>query len=109
MPEWTKVLNGQKLSTELRAETIAAHSTVLRALGALGSDLMKESDWKTRLSALENVDWSKTNPDWQNVCIVANSVVSNRQARVATKVYIKGRLGMPLTDGEQRSLTKAAA
>jgi DNA sulfur modification protein DndB len=109
MPEWTKVLNGQKLSTELRSETIAAHSTVLRALGALGSDLMKESDWKARLAALEHVDWAKTNPDWQNVCIVANSVVSNRQARVATKVYIKGRLGMPLTDGEQRSLDKAAA
>ena len=70
---------------------------------------MKSDDWRDRLAALEQIDWSKTNPDWQEVCIVANSVVSNRQARAATKSYIKGRLGMDLTEAEQRSITKAAA
>ena len=67
---------------------------------------MKQDDgWRDRLSALETIDWSKRNPDWQNVCIVANSVVSNRQARAATKSYVKGRLGMPLTDAEERSFS----
>jgi DNA sulfur modification protein DndB len=42
------------------------------------------------------------------VCIVANSVVSNRQARAATKAYIKSRLGMEMTDAEIRSIKKAA-
>jgi DNA sulfur modification protein DndB len=55
------------------------------------------------LVALAQIDWSKKNPDWQNVCIVANSVVSNRQARAATKSYIKSRLGMDLTEAEERS------
>ncbi len=104
MPDWTKVLKGQKTSVELRAEKISAHSTVLRALGGLGVELMKDPEWKTRLAALEKIDWSKKNPDWQDVCIVANSVVSNRQARSATKSYIKGRLGMELTDAELRSI-----
>ena len=108
MSDWDKVLKGQKMATELRAETIAAHSTVLRALGGLGSELMKSDDWKERLAGLEAVDWSKTNPDWQEVCIVANSVVSNRQARAATKAYLKGRLGMEMTDAEVRSIKKAA-
>jgi DNA sulfur modification protein DndB len=108
MPDWTKVLKGQKSATDLRAEKISAHSTVLRALGGIGSELLKESDWKQHLAGIKNIDWSKKNSDWENVCIVANSVVSNRQARAATKAYIKSKLGMDLTESEQRSVSKAA-
>lgn len=59
--------------------------------------------------ALETIDWSKTNKDWENVCIIANSVVSNRQARAATKAYVKAKLNMELTDSEKRSLEKQEA
>jgi DNA sulfur modification protein DndB len=104
MPDWTRVLRGQKLAQELRAEKISSHSTVLRAMGGLGADVVKEPDWKDRIAGLEAIHWSKKNPDWQDVCIVANSVVSNRQARAATKAYIKSKLGMELTEAEQRSL-----
>lgn len=70
---------------------------------------MKHEDWIERLVALDNIDWTKTNPEWQDVCIVANSVVSNRQARAATKTFIKAKLGMSLTDSEARSLPRPAA
>ena len=55
-----------------------------------------------RLSALGKIDWSKKNKDWENVCIIANSVVSNRQARAATKAYIKAKLHMELTEAKKR-------
>jgi DNA sulfur modification protein DndB len=110
MIDWRKVLNGQKSAQELRAEHISSHSTVLRALGGLGSDLMAaDTNWRSRLEALADIDWSKQNKEWQNVCIVANSVVSNRQARAATKTFIKAKLGMQLSEAEQRSLEKASA
>jgi DNA sulfur modification protein DndB len=67
---------------------------------------MKDGTWQERLSGLQSIDWSKKNPDWENICIVANSVVSNRQARAATKAYVKGKLGMPLSDAELRSINK---
>ena len=105
MPDWGKVLKGQKLAVELRQEKISSHSTVLRALGGLGVDLMVSGDWKARLSPLEEIDWSKKNPEWENICIVANSVVSNRQARAATKAFIKSKLGIALTEGEKNSIT----
>lgn len=105
MPDWGKVLKGQKLAIELRQEKISSHSTVLRALGGLGVDLMASGDWKARLTPLEEIDWSKKNPEWENICIVANSVVSNRQARQATKAFIKSKLGISLTDGEKNSIT----
>jgi DNA sulfur modification protein DndB len=92
----------------VRAEKISAHSTVLRALGGICAELMKEPDWKQRLAGLRTIDWSKKNHEWENVCIIANSVVSNRQARAATKSYVKSKLGMALTEGERPSIARAA-
>lgn len=106
MPDWSSVQNHHKEAGELRAEKIASHSTVLRALGGLGLELMKDENWRDRLKSLNDIDWAKKNPDWENICLVANSVVSNRQARSATKSYIKHKLGMPLTDAELRSIGK---
>ena len=106
MPDWSSVLSHHKEAGELRAEKIASHSTVLRALGGLGLELMKDDNWRDRLASLQGIDWSKKNPDWENICIVANSVVSNRQARSATKAYIKHKLGMSLSDAELRSIGK---
>ena len=108
MPDWTSVLNQHKLALELRQERISSHSTVLRALGGLGPDLLNHPEWKTKLAMLQTIDWSKKNPEWENVCIVSNSVVSNRQARAATKAFIKAKLGLTLTDSETNSLKLAA-
>jgi DNA sulfur modification protein DndB len=108
MPSWQLAKEGRIRSIDVRQESIASHSTVLRAIGAAGGELMKERpmDWKTELMKLKEIDWSKGNKDWDGICIVANSVVSNRQARAATKAYIKRHLGLPLTEGELRALAK---
>lgn len=110
MPSWQKVKAGEQKAVELRQESIASHSTVLRALGAVGAELMKEAptDWKERVNDLKSVNWSKKNKDWEGVCIVANSVVSNRQARLATKAYLKRHLELSLTSGEERALMPPA-
>ena len=98
------------LPRELRQESISTHSVVLRALGAVGAELLEADPdgWKGRLQALRREDWRKSNADWDGVNIVANSVVSNRQARAATKAYLKKQLGLELTDTELRSITPAS-
>ncbi len=108
IPDWMKVKNGDLKAMELRQESICSHAVVLRALGSIGAELIKTdpTGWKGRLLDLTDVDWSKKNPDWDNVCIIANSVVSNRQARHATKAYLKRKLGLPLNDSEERALTQ---
>src|SRR5206468_3094296 len=87
------------------------HSVVLRALGGLGDEVMKQfpSDWKNRLADLSAVNWSKKNREWENVCMVANSVVSNRQARLATKAYLKRKLALPLSEAEEKSIAHLTA
>jgi DNA sulfur modification protein DndB len=110
IPDWGKVKAEHLRAMELRQETICSHTIVLRAIGGLGFELLKtEPDrWRERLKGLEQIDWRKQNSDWEGVCMVANSVVSNRQARAATKAYIKSKVGMVLTDGEQRALPKTS-
>ena len=106
MPDWQKVKAEHLRAVELRQESIASHAVVLRAIGTAGGELMKArpDDWQEEVLKLKTINWSKQNHDWDGICIIANSVVSNRQARAATKAYIKRHLGLELSDSEKRSL-----
>src|SRR5438128_342014 len=99
MPDWRAVKQGDLKAGELRQEKINTHAVVMRALGGAGNALLDvhPDDWKEKLAALGSIDWrksvgSKVNPLWDNVCITAGSVVSNRQARVQTLAALKREL-----------------
>jgi DNA sulfur modification protein DndB len=89
--DWKKVKNGELSAADLRQEKINTHVVVLRALGGVGRTLLEKypQGWQQKLKLLERIDWRKSvdssaNPLWDDVCITAGSVVSNRQARAAT-------------------------
>ena len=109
MPSWRAVRDGGMKAMELRQESIASHATTLRAIGSAGAELMKDhpNAWNQRLEKLTDIDWRKSNSEWEGVVVVAGSVASNRQARQATKAYVKRKLGLPLSDAEAKSLTSA--
>lgn len=109
--DWRRVKDGDLKAPELRQEKINTHTVVMRALGGAGKTLIEQhpSDWKEKLSALRNVDWRKSvgarvNPLWDNVCISAGSVVSNRQARTQTLLVLKRLLGLSLAPREEKLL-----
>jgi DNA sulfur modification protein DndB len=100
--DWRKVKDGELKAPELRQEKINTHAVVMRALGGAGRALLEAypKNWKEKLAAFRNVDWrksvgAKVNPLWDNVCITAGSVVSNRQARAQTLAVLKNVLGLP--------------
>lgn len=107
MPLWRSVKEQHMRAMELRQESLASHATVMRAIGGAGAELMREypSDWAVRLAKLQDINWSKSNPEWEGVCVVAGSVSSNRQSRQATKAFVKRAMDLELTDAEVRSLT----
>lgn len=110
--DWKRVKDHELAAQALRQEKLNTHTVVLRALGGLGKTLYENfpNEWRTHLFELKDIDWrksvgSKVNPLWDNVCIVAGSVVSNRQARVATQGVLKDWLKVPLSNQENQVLT----
>jgi DNA sulfur modification protein DndB len=108
--DWEKVKKGEIKAPELRQEKINTHAVVMRALGGAGRALIDQypQEWVQRLEPLREVDWrksvgSKVNPLWDNVCITAGSVVSNRQARVQTLTVLKKVLGLSVGTRERKS------
>ena len=111
--DWKKVKRGELPAPMLRQEKINTHGVVLRALGGLGKLLLEKhpKGWRDRLKVLHDVDWrksvgNKVNPMWENVCITAGSVLSNRQARVATLAVLKHKVGLDLTSQETQVINK---
>ena len=114
--DWERVKDGDMKAAELRQEKINTHAVVMRALGGAGRALIDEypNDWQDHLKPLRDVDWrksvgSRVNPRWDNVCITAGSVVSNRQARVQTLAVLKNVLGLKVSAREEKLLAASAA
>ena len=74
---------GARADGDVRAEAheITAHN------GAAGH-------WTDVLDGLRDIDWKKTNPDWQGICMAGNEVVTRVPTRRATANYIKWKLGL---------------
>ncbi|MEL7167748.1 MAG: DNA sulfur modification protein DndB [Bacteroidota bacterium] len=108
MPDWLQVKADKLDAKALRQEKISTHAVVMRALGGLGNTLLEDhpDDWRERLKALREIDWRKAkgndvNPLWDNVCITAGSVVSNRQARAGTLAKLKELVGVGKPAGKK--------
>src|SRR5204863_3547391 len=113
IPDWQKVKDGELAAPALRQEKICTHSIVLRALGGVGNALFTHypKDWPRRIQGISKIDWRKSvdgrvNPLWDGICIVAGSVVTHRQARVATLAVLKNALSLPLGNQERVVLSK---
>jgi len=111
MPVWRKVKDQHMRAMELRQESLASHTKVMRAIGGAGADLMREAPegWEDRLKTLQQIDWARSNPQWEGVCIVAGSVAASRQARQATKAFVKRAMRLALSEAETRSLNPTRA
>jgi DNA sulfur modification protein DndB len=107
--EWGRVASGDLKPVELRQEYINSHAVVLWALGAMGRTLISEhpSDWGNRLAALKEIDWRRTNREWQGIAMSGSDVVNRRQSRMDTSSFLKRKLGLTLTPAEERSLRGA--
>jgi DNA sulfur modification protein DndB len=118
--DWMRVKNGELSASDLRLEKINTHAVILRALGRVGRTLLEKypDGWREKLKLLEKMDWRKVvdgraNPLWDDVCITAGSVVSNRQARAATLAVLLREIGESpngkVTHKESLEVTSAPA
>ena len=77
---------------------VSSYALSLWALGSAGAAARAardgDPDWTSSLDGLSSIDWRKTNPDWQGICMADNEVVTRAPTRRATANYIMWRLGL---------------
>ena len=76
LPEWKDVASKKVKSSEIRRDSLSPLSITLRSLGQIGNELIAQypDSWQKKLRTLQNIDWKKTNPIWQNGIVVNGSV-----------------------------------
>lgn len=76
---WNKVKNREITPVVFRKEYICAHAIALKAIGEVGNTLAQKFELDRKflieLSFLKNIDWKKTNPDF-NGCIIVNGRIA---------------------------------
>ncbi len=106
IPEWGMVRRRDLLAREVRKDFIHSHGLALHALGRVGNTLLRgstdEAVWASRLKPVGDVDWSRTNTDWEGRAIVGGRVSKSHQNTVLTTNYLRRHLGLPLSTEEQQ-------
>jgi DNA sulfur modification protein DndB len=105
MHDWKLVAERRLSAGEIRRDQISCHSVALAALGRAGRTLLEAhpKDWKQRLKALNDLDWSRRNVRiWDGRALQGGQVSKSRAAVSLTTAYVKQLLNLPLTPEELR-------
>lgn len=109
-PSWTQVKDGRIPASEVREGFIHSHGIALQAIGKAGNALLARhpKDWKKKLTALEDIDWSRANAKvWEGRALIAGKVSKVTTNITLTTNVIKKALGLPLDPEELRIETAA--
>ena len=80
IPQWQLLLQKKVAPHEIRKEFVNTHTNVLNALGIVGRVILEEypKSWKEKLRGLKDIDWSRTNPEWNGRLIVGGQMLKNQ-------------------------------
>jgi DNA sulfur modification protein DndB len=104
MPEWDLVRKSKVTSGEVRKDYLHAHGIALQALAIAGSQAISEfpSNWKTKLTPLKNIDWSRAeNNPWEGRAMLNGRIIKSGQHLKLTSNLIKKKLGLTLSPEEK--------
>jgi DNA sulfur modification protein DndB len=104
-PSWGQVKEGRMPASEVREGFIHSHGIALQALGKAGNALLRQdkTNWRSKLSALEGIDWSRNNSSvWEGRAMSLGVVQKKNTNITLTTNFIKQAYEVPLTDDEQK-------
>ena len=96
---WRGILEGDTKPQHARQVYVSSYALSLWALGFAGGAARAAHDdpkdsWTEILDGLSEIDWRKTNRDWQGICMAETEVVTRAPTRRATARYIMWKLGL---------------
>ncbi len=100
IPEWQLLIQKRVTTSELRKEYVHSHTNLLNALGIVGNVLQNEypSDWKQKLASLQNIDWSRSNPEWEGKLLLRGRMLKTKLGIELAANTILKKCGIPLSD-----------
>ncbi len=104
-PAWIQIRDGKLSSGEVRDSYIHSHGIALQALGKAGNALLQKypRGWKSKLQALKDIDWSRSNAAfWEGRALIGGKVSKSTTNVTLTVNAVKKALGLELTPEEQR-------
>lgn len=104
-PAWLQVREGRMAASEIREGFIHSHGIALQAIGRAGNALLKETPgkWRSRLGALREIDWSRSNAQlWEGRALIGGKVSKVTSNVILTTNVVKKALDLSLAEDEQR-------
>ena len=93
LPQWRAIAEGTMRPAEARIEYINAHAVFFFAIGSVGH-ILREKNAMIKLGQLTEIDWRRTNREWQGICMLGPDIVTRRQTRSALRQQILHKLGL---------------
>lgn len=90
---WQKA-KSQKIKPDVfRRDYVCAHTIMLRALGSLGHSMidMPQERWWEHLKFLQDIDWLKSNEEFQGIVLLKERITASRNNQMAFAKYVKER------------------
>ncbi len=102
IPEWRQMRNKTLNGGEFRRDFVCAHGIALSALAHTGRALLLErpDDWATCITGLRELDWSRSNPDWEGRAMVSGRLRKSHMNTRLTASLLKRFVGMELSQVE---------
>jgi DNA sulfur modification protein DndB len=102
--EWQLLLQDKVPAIELRKNFVNTNTNLLNSLGIVGRIIIEEfpKTWKEKLRGLKNIDWSRTNPEWEGRLLVHGQM--HKQARgidLAANLILQ-KCGVTLSEDRQK-------
>ncbi len=100
--EWKLLQQKLIVKKALREDYIITQNIVLYALGKIGGFIFNNKiiDWEVNIERLSNINWLRTNPEWQGIAI-EDGKISKKSSNVSlTYIKIKQLIGLELTEKE---------
>jgi DNA sulfur modification protein DndB len=102
--EWQWAIESKVSPMDLRQNYVHVHGVALHALGIVGEQLLAlhPHDWKERLKPLKQIDWKRSNPEWEGRAMIGGRMSKAQNNLILTVTYLKSTLALPLTSEEEQ-------
>lgn len=99
--EWNQLENKQLYKCSLKEDYILTLSVTLNAFGRLGKYFLEHINELSKLERLDDIDWTRINPEWQGR-VISNQgkIINNEDSIIKICNYIKKSLGLNLSKEE---------